>query len=116
MERRDVKEMAVAREKVYAELIRSMDMASIGYAEVGMSKEGFIVKDVETGLFAQIKVVAKGLDFDAEDALIEYEEAKVRAIEKKIKHDEKVVKEKAKKEKEKAEKEVENAKNEQKFK
>ena len=112
MERRDVKEMAVARETLYGELVRDLNLEAVGYAPVGMGKEGFIVQDVATGLYAQIKVVAKGLNFDAEDALQEYEEARVRAAEKKAKHDEKVAKELAKREKAKAEKEAAEAEEE----
>ena len=106
MERRDVKEMAVARETLYGEIARGLDLDAAGYVVVGMGKEGFIVQDTATGLYAQIKVVAKGLDFDASDALQEYEDARVKAIEKKAKHDEKVAKELAKKAKAKAEKEA----------
>ena len=112
MERRDVKEMAVARETLYGELVRDLNLEAVGYVAVGMGKEGFIVQDAETGLYAQIKVVAKGLNFDAEDALQEYEEARVRAAEKKAKHDEKVTKELAKREKAKAEKEAAEAEEE----
>ena len=109
MERRDVKEMAVARETLYKGIVEDLDLAAVGYVAVGMGKEGFIVQDTATGLYAQIKVVAKGLTFDAEDALQEFEDALVRAAEKKAKHDEKVAKELAKKEKAKAEKEAAEA-------
>ncbi len=109
MERRDVKEMAVARETLYGEIVRDLDLAAVGYAAVGMGKEGFIVQDVATGLYAQIKVVAKGLTFDAEDALQEYQEAQERAAEKRAKHEEKVAKELAKKAKAKEEKEAAEA-------
>ena len=109
MERRDVKEMAVARETLYKGIVEDLDLAAVGYVAVGMGKEGFIVQDAATGLYAQIKVVAKGLAFDAEDALQEFEDALVRAAEKKAKHDEKVAKEMAKKAKAKAEKEAAEA-------
>ena len=112
MERRDVKEMAVARETLYGEIVRDVDFAAVNYLAVGMGKDGFIVQDVATGLYAQIKVVAKGLEFDAEDALQEYEDARVKAAEKKAKHDEKVAKELAKKAKAKAEKEAAEAEDE----
>lgn len=108
MEKRDMKEMKVAREKLYAQ-VAGIDFGAIGYEMVGMGKEGFIVKDAETGLYAELKVVAKGLGFDAEDALQAYEDSRQRELDRKAKHDEKVAKAEAKRvaDKAKAEKEVE---------
>lgn len=103
MEKRNVKEMNVARETVYEVLGASLEanLGAVGYEVVGRATEGLILRDVNTDLYVVVKAVAKALEFDAEDAMEEYAEKAVKAAEKEAKSKAKAEKDKAKRAKEK---------------
>lgn len=106
MEKRNVKEMNMAREAVYGVLNIGLEneVGNIGYEVVGRATEGLILRDVHTDLYVVVKAIAKAIDFDAEDAMAEYEEKAVKAAEKAAKAKAKAEKDKAKRAKEKEEK------------
>ena len=108
MEKRNVKEAAIARETIYG-VIEGHAEAMFGpvdYEFVGMATEGAILRDRATDTYIVLKAIAKSVDFDAEDAMEEYAEKQTKAIEREQKKAAKVAKakaDKAKKEKEKEE-------------
>ena len=108
MEKRNVKEAAIARETIYG-VIEGHAEAMFGpvdYEFVGMATEGAILRDKATDTYIVLKAIAKAVDFDADDAMEEYAEKQTKAIEREQKKAAKVAKakaDKAKKEKEKEE-------------
>lgn len=103
MEKRNVKEMNVARETVYEVLGTALEanLADVGYEVVGRATEGLILRDVNTDLYVVVKAVAKSLEFDAEDAMEEFAEKAVKAAEKEAKAKAKAEKDIAKRAKDK---------------
>ena len=79
--KRDVKEAAEAREMAYDIVSEATDTMFLdaGYEIVGRATEGLIVRDRDEDTYLVVKVIAKQLDFDAEDAMEEYEEKQARA-------------------------------------
>lgn len=106
MEKRNVKEANVARETIYGvvETMVGAAVAEVGYEMVGRATEGIIFRDVANDTYVVVKAIAKGLEFDAEDAMDEYEEKAVKAAEKVAKAKAKAEKDIAKRAKDKAEK------------
>ena len=106
MEKRNVKEMNTSRELVYEVVGTALEgaVAGVDYEVVGRATEGLILRDVNTDLYMVVKVVAKAIDFDAEDAMEEYAEKAVKAAEKAEKAKAKAEKDKAKRAKDKEEK------------
>lgn len=108
MEKRNVKEAAVARGIIYGVIEGQADamFGPVDYEFVGMGTEGAILRDRTADTYIVLKAIAKGLDFDADDAMEEYAEKQARAIEREQKKAAKAAKakaDKAKKEKEKEE-------------
>lgn len=106
--KRNVKEAAIAREAVYAFITDATVDAidAIAYEFVGRATEGLIYRDIDADTYVVVKAVAKGLEFDAEDAMAEFEEKAAKAIEKVAKAKAKAEKDIAKRAKDKAEAEV----------
>lgn len=106
--KRNVKEAAIAREAIYAVIVDATDevIGEAGYEFVGRATEGLIFRDVVADTYVVVKAVAKGLEFDAEDAMDEFEEKAAKAIEKVAKAKAKAEKDIAKRAKDKAEAEV----------
>ena len=107
--KRDVKEAAEAREMAYDIVQEATDAMFLdaGFEIVGRATEGLIVRDRDADTYLVIKAIAKQLDFDAEDAMEEYEEKQERAkdrIEKAAKKKADLAAKRAKVAKEKAEK------------
>lgn len=108
--KRDVKEMAIARETIYG-VIEAVNLEGVNYELVGRATEGLVMRDRDTDEYVVVKVIAKASDFDAFDALDEFEEKAAKAKEKVEKANAKAAKDKAKREKTKAdEKAKEDAK------
>lgn len=108
MEKRNVKEAAIARETVYGVIEDHAEAMfdAVNYEFVGMATEGMILRDKGNDTYIVLKAIAKAVDFDAEDAMEEYAEKQTKAIEREQKKAAKVAKakaDKAKKEKEKEE-------------
>ena len=108
MEKRNVKEAAIARAIVYGAIEGNADamFGAVNYEFVGMATEGMILRDKANDTYIVLKAIAKAVDFDADDAMEEYAEKQAKAIEREQKKAAKVAKakaDKAKKEKEKEE-------------
>jgi len=99
MEKRKVAEMNATRDAVYVQL-EGIEIE--GHKFLGRAVEGLVYENAE-GLAIVIRVIAKANDFDAEDAVSEYEEKADAKVKKEAEKAEKVAKAKAKKEKEKGE-------------
>ena len=105
MEKRNVKEANVARETIYGVIEEvGATVGAVGYEMVGRATEGIIFRDVANDTYVVVKAIAKGIDFDAEDAMEEFEEKAVKAAEKVAKAKAKAEKDIAKRAKDKAEK------------
>lgn len=106
MEKRNVKEANVAREIIYGVVENKVGaaVAEVNYEMVGRATEGIIFRDIENDTYVVVKVIAKGIEFDAEDAMDEYNEKAVKAAEKVAKAKAKAEKDIAKRAKDKAEK------------
>ncbi len=98
MEKRKVAEMNEVRGAFYAEV---ENVAVEGYTPVGMTAEGFVFVDAE-GKAVVVKVVAKALGFNANDAVADHKEKEIEKAAKEV--------EKAEKAAEKAAKAAERAK------
>ena len=97
--KRNVKEAATSRDMIYDTIGAVNGFEGVGYEIVGRATEGLILRDKENDTYIVVKAIAKALDFDAFDAIDEYEEKAVKAAEKVAKATEKAAKDKAKREK-----------------
>lgn len=79
--RREVKEANATREKVYTELVNALGETFADHKFLGRGVEGLVFEN-EDGLAVVLKVVTKAPDFDAEDAVSEYEEKEAEKVEK----------------------------------
>ena len=79
--RREVKEANATREKVYTELVNALGETFADHKFLGRGVEGLVFEN-EDGLAVVLKVVTKAPDFDAEDAVTEYEEKEVEKAKK----------------------------------
>ena len=100
MEKRSQKEMNITREMVYA----SLDNLEIpNHKFLGRTSEGLVYEN-EEGLSVVLRVVAKQLDFLAEEEIEDFEAKQKAKLEKEKAKAEKVAKAKAKKKKDEDEK------------
>jgi hypothetical protein len=79
--RREVKEANATRERVYADLVTTLGETFSGHKYLGRGTEGLVFEN-EDGLAIVLRVVTKAPDFDAEDAVTEYEEKEAEKVEK----------------------------------
>ena len=79
--RREVKEANTTREHFYTDLEKVLGSHFSGHEFLGRGTDGLIYEN-EDGLAVVLRVVTKAPDFDAEDAVSEYEEKEAEKVEK----------------------------------